>query len=163
MNKAQQIKKIVVGAGEYGCWECSLLPQTVDSGDTSQNLQPEKLWVTARSLKEIVNEIPGIESAVLLGKATCIADDQTPGIVEVSPDIQSAITAAARPSTPTAPQIVTNTTPTTSNVEIVKCPFCHASYPRSMFVHPEGIMGDQVLCPNPQCKMLSNPSRLQKV
>ena len=76
-QKQNEKGKPVLGIGEYGCWECTLVTDVLGENET-----PEKIWVVARSLKEVVNSIPGVESGILLGRGTCIADGKTPGIAE---------------------------------------------------------------------------------
>ena len=78
MNQTQKNKaagRLVLGTGEYGCWECTMITDVLGEGQT-----PDKIWVVARSLQEIVNSIPGVESGILLGRGTCIADAKTPGV-----------------------------------------------------------------------------------
>jgi hypothetical protein len=77
MQKQNILNRQVLGVGEYGCWECTMVTDVLGENET-----PDKLWVVARSLQEIVNSIPGIESGILLGRGTCIADAKTPGIKE---------------------------------------------------------------------------------
>lgn len=156
MNQKQSVKKkIVLGAGDYGCWECTLIQQTPDPGDKDTEPQPEKLWVVARSLPEIAENIPGVESAILLGKATCIADPQTPGIVTPAPEVQKAVEQAKLPVTPPGKVGIVDEVP------IATCPYCGAHLPLSEFVKPEGILNELLACPT--CRMLSPPTRLVKV
>jgi hypothetical protein len=145
MKQKQEIpQKITLGVGQYGAWKCTMLPQVPDPGSQDAEQQPDEIWVFARSLKEIVNEIPGVESAVLLGRAVCIADGETPGVLAPGPEIAQAI-ADSNPD-----QMVT-----------VVCPYCGSTYPLSAFEHPPEAPGNLVKCPNEMCHMLINPARLK--
>ena len=154
MNQQQAMKKkAILGAGEYGCWECTLLPQIPEPGDKNPEPQPELLYIFARSLAEIAENFPAVESAVLKGKATCIADPMTPGVQDEGPDVMQEIAAAQLPVAPPA------------QPEFAKCPYCGKTYLLELFVKPENISAgnDLLLCPNENCRMLSPLSRLRKV
>lgn len=143
-------KKAILGAGEYGCWECTLIPQELDPGAKDTEPQPDTLYIFARSLAEIAENFPTVESAVLMGKATCIADPLTPGVQTEGPDVMEAVASANPPTMAEQP-------------DFAKCPYCAKTYLREMFVKPEGITNDLVACPNVNCRMLSPPGRLKKV
>lgn len=142
MNQKQNGKqKVMLGTGEYGAWECTMLPDALGEEKT-----PDKIWVFARSLAEVAENVPGVESAVFLGKATCIADPLTPGVTNPAPELTAAIVQAAA----TLPELAT-------------CPFCGRAAPKTSFTHPPGVAADVkvLLCPNPACAMMINESRLQ--
>jgi len=141
MRQEQVAKgKTLLGIGEYGCWQCTLLPRQTEAGEA---IDAENLWVFARSLKEITENVAGVESAVFLGKSTCIADAMTSGVTTPAPDI----TEAVREATIIKPSLKI-------------CPFCGTSSNTENFVKPDHITttADVVACPS--CHMLINRNRL---
>lgn len=132
--KPQRALKICLGAGEYGCWQCEILPESLDPADPEQT--PDFLFVIARSLSEITDNIPGVQTAIFLGRGTCIADPLTPGVQE-------------------------SLTKEVADAETVKCPYCDHEADRQLFTKPAGVANDLVVCP--ACKMLLGPGRLKRV
>ena len=143
-EKQKPAPKNLLGVGEYGCWECTLLPVQMESGDFTEC---EKIWVFARTLGEIAENIHGVESALFLGKATCIADPTTPGVLEASRELLGAVAESA----------IINHPPKKA------CPFCAATAAVEDYKHPEGVAGDVNVVACPKCHLLINPARLIEV
>lgn len=145
--KQEQVEKgkTLLGVGEYGAWKCTLLPRVDDA--TGDLIEAENLWVFARNLKEIAENVAGVESAVFLGKATCIADSMTSGVTE---QVQApALTSAVKDATIINPL-----------TKLKICPFCASANNEENFTKPETVTANVDIVACPHCHMLINRSRL---